>query len=167
MRSVVIGALFDALPGQGAAAIRFNFRGVGESGGEYTAGDLERDDAVAALDELRRRVPDVPLVLAGWSFGADVALSVHDERIDAWFAVAPPLRWAERVADAGSDPRPKLLALAQHDQFRAPDDVQAEVSRWQNTRVEVVAGADHYFIGRGDRLVALAGDVMASSPGET
>lgn len=156
MRSIVIGALFEALPGHGVACVRFNFRGVEGSGGEYTGGDKERADAVAALDALCERVRDVPAVMAGWSFGGDVALSVRDERLGSWFAVAPPLRFGERIAQTGSDPRPKVLALAQHDQFRSPDEVEGEVGGWAATRVEIVGGADHFFVGRIDRLVELA-----------
>ena len=78
MRSIVISALFGALPDAGVTCLRFNFRGVEGSGGVHDEGDGERRDASAAIDALdaadrRRRIP---LVLTGWSFGADVALSV-------------------------------------------------------------------------------------------
>jgi alpha/beta superfamily hydrolase len=164
MRSIVISALFDALPQQGVACLRFNFRGVENSEGTHGEGREEPLDVMAALDaacELpaTRRVP---AVLVGWSFGADMALSVADDRLAAWVAIAPPLRFRsfsdyEPVAD---DARPKLLILAAHDEFRPPSEIEAEVASWANTRAETVAGASHFFVGRTDKVVELTGDFV-------
>ncbi|MBV8950599.1 MAG: alpha/beta hydrolase, partial [Actinobacteria bacterium] len=124
MRSMVTGALFAALPAAGITTLRFNFRGVEGSEGLYDGGNLERLDVEAAIDALapstlRASVADrVPLVLVGWSFGADMALSVRDPRVTAWVAIATPLRFVHDVAGLEADPRPKFLVLAQHDEFR-------------------------------------------------
>lgn len=164
MRSVVIGALFEGLTGAGVACLRFNFRGVEGSGGEYDAGDSERLDAAAALAHLAGEVPPgTRMHMAGWSFGADVALSVRDDRHAGWFVVAPPLSYATDADATGADPRPKLVVLAQHDQFRDPGEVRSEVAGWRNTRAELVGGADHFFIGRGDRLVEIARDWIGTA----
>src|SRR5205085_9349154 len=64
MRSIVISALFDALPRAGVACLRFNFRGVGTSGGTHDHGDAERLDvaaAVAALPDLLATATDAPV----------------------------------------------------------------------------------------------------------
>lgn len=58
----------------GARALRFNFRGVGKSEGEYDHGNGETDDLLAVLDWVRLRRPDDEVWLAGFSFGAYVAL---------------------------------------------------------------------------------------------
>lgn len=164
MRAMVTGALFEALPRHDVACLRFNFRGVEGSEGEFAEGRDERLDAEAALAELVERVPGVPTIVHGWSFGADVASTVTDERHDGWFLVALPLSFGDPGA-AGADPRPKLVALAQHDQFRTPDEVTEKLGDWKETRVEVVGGADHFFVGRTDRLVELAlGQVDEISP---
>jgi alpha/beta superfamily hydrolase len=164
MRSIVIGALFTGLPAAGVAALRFNFRGVGGSEGVHDEGRGERLDVVAALDALaaslagsdgRERGHGPPLVLAGWSFGADTSLAVDDDRHAGWFAVAPPLRHTDDVAAAG-DRRPKLLTVPQRDQFRSPDSAARVVASWVNTRIHVVPGADHFLVGRTDRVVELA-----------
>ncbi|HEV3352398.1 MAG TPA: hypothetical protein VG076_05715 [Acidimicrobiales bacterium] len=154
MRSIVISALFSALPESGVAALRFNFRGVEGSEGSFDDGRGERHDIVAALDVIHPITEGLPLVLAGWSFGADTSLSVVDERITAWFAVAPPLR-REGDYPAATDPRPKLVAVPEHDQFRSPSSARPILSKWTNTEVEVVKGADHFLVGRTDKAVAL------------
>jgi len=154
MRSIVIGALFDALPAAGVAALRFNFRGVEGSEGSYDEGHGERNDVVAGLDLLYEIAEGLPLLLAGWSFGADVSLAVTDERATAWFTVAPPLRRPDDL-QAAHDPRPKLVVVPEHDQFRPPDSAAPILETWTNTRVEVMKGADHFLVGRTDRVAPL------------
>ena len=161
MQSIVIGALFAALPPAGVSCLRFNFRGVGASEGTYDGGTLERLDAEAAVATLASRLDqDVAIVLAGWSFGADMALSVRDPRVGAWLAIAPPLRLVHDLDGLSTDPRPKLLALAQHDEVRPPAEVIEQVRPWAATDVRVVGGASHFFVGRTDRLVELALDYV-------
>jgi alpha/beta superfamily hydrolase len=161
MHSLVIGELFRELPAHGVTCLRFNFRGVEGSGGAWDEGRAERTDVAAALDALAARVPsDRRLVLAGWSFGADMALSTDDPRVAGWLAIAPPLHYAD--ADAvGRDPRPKHLVLAERDQVRAPDDLRAATAGWTATTVEVIGGADHFFMGRTERVVTAARDFVA------
>jgi uncharacterized protein len=156
MRSIVISELFDALPTQGVACLRFNFRGVEGSDGTHDFGNLERVDAETAVRVLAERLPPAPLILTGWSFGADIALSVRHGRVSAWMAIAPPMRFVHDLDGLASDPRPKLLALGQHDEFRDPAEVTELAEHWANTDVHVVGGASHFFVGRTDRLVQLA-----------
>jgi uncharacterized protein len=153
MRSIVIGAMFRDLPQHGVTVLRFNFRGVGESEGEHDGGPAERIDALAAVRLLSASLPPgLPLVLAGWSFGAEVALGVLDPAVAAWIGVAPPLRFAD-VDGMASDPRPKLVLLAEHDEIRPASEVAAVARTWPNATVEIVPGASHYFVGRTDWLV--------------
>jgi alpha/beta superfamily hydrolase len=157
MRSIVISALFSALPAAGVTCLRFNFRGVEGSDGYHDEGRGERLDVQAALRELDTMLaPTSPMILTGWSFGADVALSTREDRIDAWFAIAPPLHYATDLDALAADPRPKLLALAEHDEVRSPAEVRAVADSWAATELEVIAGASHFFVGRTDRLVELA-----------
>ena len=137
--------------------LRFNFRGVGASEGRHDEGRGERLDARAALGALgARAAASAPVVLAGWSFGADVALSVDDPRLAGWLAIAPPLHVRDPSAGVARDPRPKLLALAEHDEVRSPDEVAALVADWATTETVVIGGASHFFVGRTDRLVEVA-----------
>ena len=162
MRSIVISALFEALPERAVACLRFNFRGVEDSEGSYTEGRDEPLDVAAALDAAKEAAADGPLALIGWSFGADIALGIDDPRIAGWVGIAPPLRFRpERAYDAvGKDPRPKLLVLAANDEFRSPAEIEAATSAWTSTRIETVPGASHFFVGRTERVVTLVGDFV-------
>jgi alpha/beta superfamily hydrolase len=160
MRSVVISALFTSFPERGISCLRFNFRGVEGSAGESTAGRDEPLDVIAALDAANdRSTGGGPTVLIGWSFGADMALTIDDDRVAGWTAIAPPLRFrgASEYQAVGRNPRPKLLILAAHDEFRSPAEIGEETRQWNASRIEIVPGASHFFIGRTERVVALAG----------
>ena len=149
MTSLVPSELFRILPEAGIAAERFNFRGVGASSGTHGHGRDEQADVAAAVADLAERVPDVPLVVAGWSFGGDTSLAVVDDRIDAWFPIAATLRILEPDEyRAGTDPRPKVLAQPQRDQFNPPERALTETATWVATEVRTVPGADHFLIGR-------------------
>ncbi|HET9730107.1 MAG TPA: hypothetical protein VFR41_11830 [Acidimicrobiia bacterium] len=155
MRSIVTSAQFDALPRQGFSCLRFNFRGVEGSTGTYTGGENERRDVLAAIAAAAE--PGLPIVLSGWSFGADIALGIADSRVRGWVAIAPPLRFlpAAEFDTVAHDERAKLLILAAQDEFRAPAEIEQETHDWINTRVDIVAGASHFFVGRTDRAVEL------------
>jgi alpha/beta superfamily hydrolase len=166
MRSIVISALFDALPRVGVECLRFNFRGVEHSGGEYTHGDAERLDALAAVGDLSGRLPEgVPLILAGWSFGADIAVSCSLPAVAGWLLIACPLRYARDAEIVTADPRPKYVVLAQHDEFRDAEEVEREVAQWQNAESHVVGGASHFFVGRTDAVIAHATAFVAAVAG--
>jgi alpha/beta superfamily hydrolase len=154
MRSIVIGALFDALPAVGCTVVRFNFRGVERSTGTHDDGGGELLDVQAAVDHSAQGLGDhEPLVLTGWSFGADMALATPDERLAAWIGIAPPLRFHTDFDAVAHDARPKLLVLGQHDEFREPASVVEVTEAWTATEVDVIAGASHFFVGRTDRVV--------------
>jgi alpha/beta superfamily hydrolase len=107
---------------------------------------------VAALDAMAARLPGTSIALVGWSFGGDIALRVVDARISGWIAIAPPLRSGETFP-AGLDARPKHLILAEHDEYRAPADVQHDTASWAATTFAVVPGASHFFVGRTDAVL--------------
>ena len=154
MRSIVIGALFDALPAAGFTVLRFNFRGVERSTGTHDDGQGEMLDVQAAVDAAGTDLgDDEPLVLAGWSFGADMTLATVDARLAAWIAIAPPLRFRTDFGAVAHDARPKLLVLGQHDEFRDPASVVEATEDWTATEIDVIAGASHFFVGRTDRVV--------------
>jgi len=154
MRNNVVEALVRALSGAGVATVRFDFRGVGRSGGEHGDGETERLDVVAAIEAVEPLAGDGPVLLAGYSFGAAVALSVADPRLSGWFAVAPPLAMAGRGAlIASTDHRPKAIQAPEHDQYTPPAAMLEATASWLATTVEMVPMADH-FLAAGTGLVA-------------
>ncbi len=159
MHANVVEALFRALPADGAAVLRFNFRGTGASTGRHDDGRAERLDVAAAIDTVTARWADVPVVLAGYSFGADVSLAVDDPALIGWFAVAPPLRLVERSAMVAlTDPRPTVLAAGVHDQFNPAPALTETVADATATTVVAIDGADHFFaVGLGDVVEAARG----------
>jgi len=152
MRSLVTSVLFTELAASGYPCLRFNFRGVERSAGEYSDGKHEPLDVIAGISAMAEAASSVPIAVVGWSFGADMALAVVDPRLAGWVAIAPPLRFGTTFA-AADDARPKHLILAEHDDFRAPTEVREAVARWTATTVAIVPGASHFFVGRTDAVV--------------
>jgi len=154
MHNNVVSALFRGAPGLGVAAVRFDFRGVGGSTGNSDGGPGERDDLRAALDHLAAESPSLPLAIAGYSFGAEVALTVDHPSAVGWFVVAPVFRMfpAEQVV-ASADGRPKRLVIAEHDQFMPPVGARESTRGWRSTTIEVAPMVDHFFGGGTNAIV--------------
>ena len=92
MHSNVVDAICETAAGNGIAALRFNFRGAGGSEGSYDNGIGEQDDVRAALAHLRElsEVDGERIALAGYSFGAAIALQAADDRLNSLIAVSLP-----------------------------------------------------------------------------
>jgi alpha/beta superfamily hydrolase len=127
--------LFERLPAEGIAAIRFQFRT------EHDEGRAEQLDVVAAIDALP---PGLPVVLCGYSFGGWVSLHVTDPRVRSWCAIAAPL---QGPVPASADPRPKHLLVPEHDQLTPPAAVAAATADWTCTTTSVLQGTDHFLGG--------------------
>lgn len=155
----VVSALFEHLPSRGFHTVRFDFRGVGNSEGEYDGGDGERLDVAAAVDFLDVLVDEVWVV--GYSFGAAVGLSVIEPRVTGWIAVAPPLSADSRVLCAG-DPRPKFVVAPRHDQFCPPEQLTEVVANWTNVETTVLETADHFLHGHTADVARRVGDWLVA-----
>ncbi len=149
MHNKVVHTVARALRGAGAATLRFNFRGVGHSAGRYDDGVGEGADALAAVSAARERWPGLPLVLAGFSFGAAVAIAVAARAQPAWLiSVAPAV---ERVPLEGfvAPTCPWLIVQGDADEVVAA----ATVRRWRElhagaARLVELPGVGHFFHGR-------------------
>jgi alpha/beta superfamily hydrolase len=144
-----------ALQGAGLSVLRFNFRGVGRSEGAHDDGIGEQEDARAALSELQARVPAVPLVLGGFSFGSVVALRVaaRDARVRAVFALGFPLARFGDAATLQAPTQPRLFVQGEHDQFGAGEALRAIVEPLPPPReLVIVPAANHFFDGQLDAL---------------
>jgi alpha/beta superfamily hydrolase len=156
MKNNVVVALCRALAGGGIAALCFNFRGVGGSGGSYGGGSGESQDARAALDFLagRDEVDGRRLGLAGYSFGALVALSTADERLRALAAVSPPAGGLNSTSLQQGVPT-LLISGDQDDIAPATRLPEMAASLGPTCEVHSVAGADHFWWGHEEVLAAV------------
>lgn len=92
MENKVVTTLVKAYQELGFGTVIYNFRGVGESEGEYAGGDGEQEDLIAVVKWLRQQESVDELVLAGFSFGSYITLSCCNElNADAICTVAPPV----------------------------------------------------------------------------
>lgn len=153
MRNKVVHILAETFNAMGLRTVTFNFRGVEKSKGRYDRGVGESDDLKAVVDYFRRRYPRAPLWLAGFSFGAYVALRTHRE-VDAerLLLVAPPVGLFD-FADLPEVEIPWLVVQGGKDEVIAPE----AVSRWLQQRkkrpqLRWMADADHFFHGRLNKL---------------
>lgn len=159
----------QALVDCGVPALRFNFRGVGRSTGRYDEGRGEADDVSAALDELARRYPGVPLCLGGVSFGAWVGLPVGcaDERVRQLIGVAVPLR-PLRVGDLATCDTPKLIVQGELDEYGPLAELQAWFARLPDPkRLAVIPGADHLFTAHQSALYDAIASYFRAGTGAT
>jgi alpha/beta superfamily hydrolase len=155
MYNYVVETVCDAALSVGAAALRFNFRGVGFSEGEYDNGVGEQADITAAIDYLRG-LPEIDgsrVALAGYSFGAMVAVRAAHERQDlaAVVSVANPTQRGPKVEV--HLPRPTLFITGDRDPYC--DGALLEEYRTQigpDVTVQIVPGVDHFWVGSTDRL---------------
>jgi uncharacterized protein len=159
LHNKVVFHTMKALNSFGFPVLRFNFRGTGLSQGEHDQGDGEVDDVRTALDWLNGEY-HLPLVFAGFSFGAAVGLraACADARVQAVIGVGTPVG---PVVAESEVPRaytfeflqkctkPKLFVSGARDQFGPRDKLESMVaSAPEPKKLVMVEGADHFFAGR-------------------
>lgn len=142
------------------AVLRFNFRGVGSSTGRWSEGAGEVHDVAAAMEAARSTYPELPVGVAGWSFGAATALRWQADAGDtsAYAGIAPPLGPA-RPAPGDLLPARRTFIIGDRDQFTTVAELEAYAASVGAT-VEVVAGSDHFFHFRQDRLGELVAEAI-------
>lgn len=145
----IVGSLTTYATKLGWVSIRFDFRGTGRSTGEHGDGLSEVADMEAALGHLCTFLPDdIPLVSAGYSFGAVMALRAKNPRVTHRVAVAAPLAM---MADQAPPEEPTLLLVPTHDQYTSPEKAQALIESWPAaTQLHPIEGADHFLSGFAD-----------------
>ncbi len=149
MHNKVVHTLARALQQVGCAAVRFNFRGVGDSEGAFADGLGELEDARAVCRWLRSQWPGLGLGLAGFSFGAAIALgAAAREQPFGLVTVAPPVG---RLLTQGMSAPTCPWLIVQGDEDELVDC--AQVLGWVNElqpgpELAVLSGADHFFHGR-------------------
>jgi alpha/beta superfamily hydrolase len=129
--------------------LRFNFRGVGLSEGEHDKGRGELEDVRAAIEFLANEFARLPILVAGFSFGAWVGLRAgcEDARVEKLIGLGLPVSNLDMgyLRECG---KPKLLIQGGDDQFGARASVEELFARLpEPKRLVVVEHADHFFSG--------------------
>jgi len=128
----------------GYVAARPNFRGVGASEGAFDQGRGETEDLIAVAAHLKRHYGKLPVVLAGFSFGAFVqtraARRIHPQRMVLVGAAVNRFK-AEGV------PADTLVVHGEHDDV-VPLAAVLDWARPQHLPIVVVPGGEHFFHGR-------------------
>jgi alpha/beta superfamily hydrolase len=148
----VVHTLASTFVRLGYAAVRPNFRGVGESGGQHDEGRGETEDMLIVLDEARRIFGELPIVLAGFSFGAYVQTRVADalaesgqpaQRLVLVGTAAGHVEGARRYATRAVA-KDTLVIHGSADTTVPLDNVLAWAEPLE-LPVVVIPGADHFF----------------------
>ena len=150
----------------GCAVLRFNFRGVGKSEGEFDAGRGEKEDFKAALDFMAARYPGVPLWAAGFSFGSYVALETGavDPRVSVLIGIAPPVtRENYDFSNTAVSEKAKFFIQGSEDELCPIEGLWAFYGKLPEPKeLVVIDAADHLFTGHtpevGEALEDLLGD---------
>jgi alpha/beta superfamily hydrolase len=153
MDNGVLLAVCAALREKAIASLRFNFRGVGNSGGRYDEGRGEQDDVIAALDFLStlKEIDSRKIGLAGYSFGGMVAdvVAMKDNRVKQ-LALISPVLGAAVWAQLKEYSQPKLILIGDEDTtivFRLFQKYFGDSGQYQ-----VIAGADHFWSGYDEQI---------------
>ncbi len=167
MSDPVVMAICRAADAAGMATLRFSFRGVGESEGQFTNGDEESHDARAALDTLRRwpGVDGKRLAIAGYSLGAAVILDGLQrlKRARAIALVAPTVT-SLRNRRFVNDSRPRLVVAGQNDRVAPSLAIQRELDLVrQPLRFAEMPGADHTMRGHEDEVGRLVAEFIGEA----
>ena len=150
MHTKVVFQGAKALTRTGCAVLRFNFRGVGRSAGEWDNGRGEMDDYRAALDFMAARYPGIELWAAGFSFGSYIATTcgADDDRVCALIAVAPPVDRYE-FASVKLSTKPKFIIHGERDELISLHAVREFYARLQEPKdIVEIDRANHLFDGQ-------------------
>jgi uncharacterized protein len=154
MSNKVVHVLARTFNDAASAAVRFNFRGVGRSAGAHDDGAGETEDVLAMLEWTAQRWSGAELVLAGFSFGAAMALRAAVRRasvgrpVARLVTVAPAIRWLEQVQEASPE-CPWLIVQGDEDELVDASAVTAwAMSLSRPPELKILPGVDHFFHGR-------------------
>jgi alpha/beta superfamily hydrolase len=156
MHNKVVHRLARGLRRNGAAVLRFNFRGVGRSEGTHDQGEGETEDARACLRSLRELYPDLPYTLAGFSFGSRVILRLGCDLMSAARVIAAgfPTRAGE-PAGLLHCTASKIFIQSTNDQYGPREELEALFARLpEPKRLIWVEADDHFFAGALDEFEA-------------
>jgi alpha/beta superfamily hydrolase len=128
------------------ATLRFNFRGVGASGGKHDGGEGELEDVNAAIEWMKWKHPGKKLIVGGFSFGSWVASRAACERadVDAVFLIGTPVNKYD-FSYLRHCEKPMLILHGTQDEHGDVQKLEKLVQSIRNAETVIVTGADHFF----------------------
>jgi alpha/beta superfamily hydrolase len=154
MHNKVVYRMARGLRRSGHVVLRFNYRGVNRSEGSYAHGEGEFEDARVALDFLRIRYPELPLTLAGFSFGSRIALRLGCSGMPARRVIAAgfPTVYKDRSFLEGCT-LPRIFVQSTHDEFGPVEDLSRLVETLPEPKQLIwIDAQDHFFAGALEQL---------------
>jgi len=149
MHNKVVYRIARGLRRAGAVVLRFNYRGVNLSEGQYDQGEGELDDARACLAYLRARYPELPCTLAGFSFGSRIVLRIGCGEGGARRVIAagfPTIYQDFSYLQACT--APKIFVQSTHDQYGPVAELEKFVASLADPkRLVLIEARDHFFAG--------------------
>ena len=167
MHNKVVYRIARAMRRSGAVVLRFNFRGVNRSEGKYDDGAGEKEDARAALQLLRTRYPDLPLSLAGFSFGSRIILKLGCETdgVSCLVAAGFPAGYQDSQ-DIGRCDIPRVFIQSTQDEFCSRPAMEKYFASLAGPRELIwIEARDHFFAGALDEFEEAVYRVAERSPG--
>lgn len=152
-----------AMPRIGIAALRFNFRGVGRSGGVFDAGPGEREDFLAAVSFVSERFPDIPIWAAGMSFGSWIAMTAGaaDPRVSLLLGIAPPVDRYDFDA-LRTCTLPKFIIHGESDELISIKEIRKFYAQLPEPKELVtIEDANHLFEGKTSLVGEAVEDLLA------
>lgn len=162
LHNKVVHTLARAFGELGLRTVRFNFRGVGASAGTHAHGVGETEDVLAVLDWVRTQRPHDQLWLAGFSFGAFMALRAAAQfPVAQLVLVAPPVNFYPELGPAPGPRVPTLVLQGEDDDVVPAAAVRAWVERLPlRPRLRTFPGVGHFFHGRLNDLRAAVQEAL-------
>ena len=149
MHNKVVTTLARVFKELGMASVRFNFRGVGQSQGEYAAGVGESEDMLLLAELCQQQMPGVRLVFAGFSFGSYVTYRAAAKCPHALLvSIAPPVHHYD-YTEYDPAPHPWMIVQGDADEVVPVDEVRTFVAQSVFPLVYLeMADTSHFFHGK-------------------
>jgi alpha/beta superfamily hydrolase len=150
MENKVVHTLFTTLGGLEFIAVKFNFRGIGKSEGIFDRGVGEVEDAVSVAHAIKRKFncsPELPLLLAGFSFGGAIQLHAAKKLSPKYLILVAPSVTHLNTPGIPETTQYALIIQGDRDNIVSPDALLSWATP-QSQPIVFIPGAEHFFHGK-------------------
>lgn len=152
MNNKVVYTLANLAQQNGLYSIRFNFRGVGKSTGQYNDGVGEIHDLRTVINFVLKNIKPEKIYLSGFSFGSRIILKIMEEGFEPSGIIFAglPIEFFKLASLKTKIHSPVLLIQGENDEFTSESAATnfIEQSHFQNVRLQIIPKCDHFFTGK-------------------